>query len=84
MGAEGAVEILFRRQVAEAEDPAAARAELIEGYREIIDVHLAARNGMIDDVIDPRETRAAICGALARASGKRVQRPQRRNAVVPV
>ncbi len=58
MGAEGAVEIIFRKQVQEAEDPAAKRRELIEQFRSIIDVYIAAGHDMIDDVIDPRETRA--------------------------
>jgi methylmalonyl-CoA decarboxylase subunit alpha len=84
MGAEGAVEIVMRRQVEEAEDPAAKKAELIEAYRQIIDVYIAARNGMVDDVIDPRETRPTICRALEMAEGKVVQRPWKRNAVVPV
>jgi acetyl-CoA carboxylase carboxyltransferase component len=84
MGAEGAVEIVMRRQVEEADDPAAKKAELIDAYREIIDVYIAARNGMIDDVIDPRETRPVICRALEMAEGKVVQRPWKRNAVVPV
>ena len=53
MGAEGAVEIVFRKQVLEAEDPAAKKAELIDAYRGLIDVYVAAGNGMIDDVIDP-------------------------------
>ena len=72
MGAEGAVEIIFRKQVQEAEDPAAKRAELIANFREIIDVYVAAGNDMIDDVIDPRETRATICRALELAEGKQV------------
>ncbi len=84
MGAEGAVEIVFRKQVQEAEDPAAKKAELIESYRKIIDVYVAARNDMIDDVIDPRETRPTICRALEMATGKRVERPWKRNGVVPV
>ena len=84
MGAEGAVEIVMRRQIEEADDPAAKKAELIEAYREIIDVYIAARNGMIDDVIDPRETRPTIIRALEMAEGKRVERPWKRNAVVPV
>ena len=84
MGAEGAVEIVFRKQVEEAEDPAAKKAELIAAYRGIIDVYVAARNGMVDDVIDPRETRPTICRALEMADGKVVQRPWKRNAVVPV
>ena len=71
MGAEGAVEIIFRKQVQEAEDPAAKRAELIANFRQIIDVYVAAGNDMIDDVIDPRETRPTICRALEMAAGKR-------------
>jgi acetyl-CoA carboxylase carboxyltransferase component len=84
MGAEGAVEIVFRRQVEEAEDPAAKKAELIANYRKIIDVYIAAANDMIDDVIDPRETRPTICRALEMAEGKVVERPWKRNGVVPV
>jgi acetyl-CoA carboxylase carboxyltransferase component len=84
MGAEGAVEIVFRKQVEASEDPSATRAELISKYREVIDVYVAARNGMIDDVIDPRETRPTIVRALEMAEGKRVERPWRRHGVVPV
>jgi methylmalonyl-CoA decarboxylase subunit alpha len=84
MGAEGAVEIIFRRQVEEAEDPAARRRQLIDDYRKIIDVYIAAGNDMIDDVIDPRETRPVICRALEMARTKRVERPAKRSAVVPV
>jgi len=84
MGAEGAVEIVFRRQVEEADDPAAKKAELIEAYRGLIDVYVAAANDMVDDVIDPRETRPAIIRALELAEGKRVERPWKRHGVVPV
>src|SRR4051812_15094182 len=84
MGAEGAVEIVMRRQVEEADDPAAKKAELIANYRKIIDVYVAARNAMIDDVIDPRETRPTIIRALEMAEGKRVERPWKRHGVVPV
>jgi acetyl-CoA carboxylase carboxyltransferase component len=84
MGPEGAVEIIFRKQVQEAEDPAAKRRELIEQFRSIIDVYIAAGHDMVDDVIDPRETRPTICRALELAEGKRVERPWKRNGVVPV
>ncbi|MGH2857048.1 MAG: acyl-CoA carboxylase subunit beta [Solirubrobacteraceae bacterium] len=84
MGAEGAVEIIFRKQVLQAEDPEAKRAELIEEFRKIIDVYVAAGNDMIDDVIDPRATRATICRGLEMAAGKRVERPFKRSGVVPV
>ncbi len=84
MGAEGAVEIVFRKQVEEADDPVAKKAELIDAYRGLIDVYVAARNDMVDDVIDPRETRPAIIRALELAEGKRVERPWKRHGVVPV
>jgi acetyl-CoA carboxylase carboxyltransferase component len=84
MGAEGAVEIVFRRAVEDADDPAAKKAELIATYRELIDVYVAARNAMVDDVIDPRETRPTIIRALEMAADKRVQRPWKRHGVMPV
>jgi acetyl-CoA carboxylase carboxyltransferase component len=84
MGAEGAVEIVFRKQVLEADDPAAKKAELIAAYRGLIDVYVAAGNGMIDDVIDPRETRPTIIRALQVAEGKNIERPWKRHGVMPV
>ncbi|HEX4691210.1 MAG TPA: acyl-CoA carboxylase subunit beta [Solirubrobacteraceae bacterium] len=84
MGAEGAVEIVFRRMFEEAEDPVAKRAELIATYQDLIDVYRAAGNDMIDDVIDPRETRPTVIRALEMAAGKRVERPWRKHGVVPV
>ena len=84
MGAEGAVEIVFRKQVEASDNPEETKRELIENYRKIIDVYIPARNAMIDDVIDPRETRPTICRALEMAQHKRVDRPWKRNAVVPV
>ncbi len=84
MGAEGAVEIIFRRQVEASDDPEATKRELIENYRKIIDVYVAAGNDMIDDVIDPRETRAAICRGLEMAASKHVERPWKKSGVVPV
>jgi acetyl-CoA carboxylase carboxyltransferase component len=76
MGAEGAAEILFRDR----ED----KAQMVDAYRELIDVYVAARNAMIDDVIDPRETRPTVIRALELAEGKRVERPWKRHGVVPV
>ena len=84
MGPEGAVNIIMRRAIEEAEDPEAKRAELIEQVRKTIDVYVPAGNAMIDDVIDPRETRPTIIRALRMARGKRVERPRKRGGVVPV
>jgi acetyl-CoA carboxylase carboxyltransferase component len=75
MGAEGAAEILFRGD---------EKGAMVEEYRKLIDVYVAARNAMIDDVIDPRETRPTVIRALEMAEGKRVARPWKRNGVVPV
>jgi acetyl-CoA carboxylase carboxyltransferase component len=84
MGAEGAVNIIFRKQVEAAEDPDAKRAELIQSFREIIDPYIAAGNDMIDDVIDPRETRPTVIRAFEMAATKRVERPWKRHGVSPV
>ena len=59
MGPEGAVEIVYRREIQPAADPAARRAELIEEYTErFANPYVAAERGYVDDVIDPAETRA--------------------------
>ena len=84
MGPEGAVNIIFRKQIEAADDPDATRAEMIEGIRKIIDPYIAAGNAMIDDVIDPRETRTVVIGALEMAETKRVERPWKKHGVMPV
>ena len=84
MGAEGAVNIIFRKQVEAADDPDAERTELIDRFRKIIDPYIAAGNDMIDDVIDPRETRPTVIRALEMAATKRVERPWKRHGVSPV
>jgi acetyl-CoA carboxylase carboxyltransferase component len=84
MGAEGVVEIAFRKAVDAADDPAAKKAELIENFKKMFDVYIAAGNDLIDDVIDPRETRATICRGLEMAQSKQVERPWKRHGVVPV
>jgi acetyl-CoA carboxylase carboxyltransferase component len=76
MGAEGAAEILFR--------DAPDKPKMIETYRGLIDVYVAAGNGMIDDVIDPRETRPTIIRALELSEHKKIERPWRRHGVMPV
>ncbi|MGI8806075.1 MAG: acyl-CoA carboxylase subunit beta [Thermoleophilaceae bacterium] len=84
MGAEGAVNIIFRKQVEAAEDPEAKRAELVAEFQKIIDPYIAAGNAMVDDVIDPRETRPTVIRALEMAQSKRVERPWKRHGVMPV
>jgi acetyl-CoA carboxylase carboxyltransferase component len=84
MGAEGAVNIIFRKQVEAAEDSEAKRAELVAEFQKIIDPYIAAGNDMVDDVIDPRETRPIVIRALEMAESKRVERPWKRHGVMPV
>ena len=84
MGPEGAVNIIFRKQIEAAEDPDATRAEMIEGIRKTIDPYIAAGNAMVDDIIDPRETRPTVIHALEMAETKRVERPWKRHGVMPV
>ena len=84
MGAEGAVNIIGRSAIESSEDPEATREAMLNAVRAQIDPYISAGNAMIDDVIDPRETRPTIIRALEMAENKRVQRPWKRNGVVPV
>ena len=84
MGAEGAVNIVFRKQVEQADDPDARRAELVAEFQRIIDPYIAAGNAMVDDVIDPRETRAVVIKAFEMAQTKRIERPWKKHGVMPV
>ena len=85
MGAKGAVEVLFRREIAAAEDPAARTAELEAEYRaKFANPWLAAERGFIDDVIDPRETRARLVSGLEAMAEKRDRNPPRKHGNIPL
>ena len=87
MGPEGAVNILFRKQLAAAatdEERDALRAQLVAGVKAQIDPFLSARMGLVDDIIDPADTRRHIIRGLDAAAGKRILRPARKRGVVPV
>jgi acetyl-CoA carboxylase carboxyltransferase component len=84
MGPEGAVNIIFNKQVEAAEDPAATRAQLVEQIRATISPYVAAGWAMVDDVIDPADTRQVVIGGLEQARGKRVERPWRKHGNIPV
>ncbi len=84
MGAEGAVNIIFRKQIEAADDPDAARAEMVAGIQKTIDPYVAAGNGLIDDIIDPRETRPTVIRALEMSATKKVERPWKKHGVMPV
>ena len=83
MGAEGAVNIVMRKQIEAADDPDAKRVELVGAFQQVIDPYIAAGNGLIDDVIDPRETRPVVIKALEMAATKRVERPWKKHGVMP-
>jgi acetyl-CoA carboxylase carboxyltransferase component len=84
MGPEGAVNIIFNKQVEASEDPEATRAELVARIRESINPYLAAGWAMIDDVIDPAETRRVIVRGIEQARDKKVDRPWRKHGNMPV
>jgi propionyl-CoA carboxylase beta chain len=85
MGPEGAVNIVFRKELAEADDPVSRRAELIDDYKDAFaNPYTAAERGYVDDVIRPSETRRVLCEALAVARTKRVERPKRRHGNIPL
>ena len=85
MGPKGAVEILFRGELDEAEDSEAAEAAHIEEYREkFANPYIAAARGYVDDVIDPRETRERLISALDMLQNKRDQNPPRKHGNIPL
>ena len=85
MGADGAAEIVFRKEIAAAEDPVAKRAELVEEYRNTFSTpFMAASRGLVDDIIDPGETRGKIAAALELLQAKRLLRPAKKHGLGPV
>jgi acetyl-CoA carboxylase carboxyltransferase component len=85
MGAEGAVNVIFRKELAAAEDPDALRAELVAEYTgQLVHPYYAAERGLVDDVIDPADTRAVIARALAMLRTKRAAAPERKHGNPPL
>jgi acetyl-CoA carboxylase carboxyltransferase component len=85
MGPEGAVNIIFRKDIEAAADPAQARAEAIATYRgKFATPYVAAARGLVDDVIDPRDTRPLLINYLEANLTKREGRPQRKHGNFPV
>ena len=85
MGPEGAVNILFRKQIAAAKDPDVERKRLVAEYKEKFDnPYIAAERGYVDAVILPRETRPRLCAALDACLGKREPRPARKHGNIPL
>jgi propionyl-CoA carboxylase beta chain len=85
MGPEGAVNIVFRNELAEAADPEARRAELIAEYKEAFaNPYAAAERGYVDDVIEPRRTRPVLIDALETSLTKAEPRPKRKHGNIPL
>src|ERR1051326_4581759 len=85
MGPRGAVEILFRDDLASAADPAALRDQLAREYREnLANPYVAAARGYIDDVIEPRETRLRLINALEMLQNKRETNPPKKHGNIPL
>ena len=85
MGPKGAVEILFRKEISESDDPQEATERRIEEYRETFaHPYVAAARGYLDDVIDPRETRPRVISALDMLNNKRDENPPRKHGNIPL
>ena len=85
MGAEGAAEIVFRKEIAEAADPAQRRAELIKTYRDTFsNPYVAAASRLVDSVIEPKDTRFHIAQALEYERIKRLPRPHKKHGLTPL
>ena len=85
MGADGAVSIIFRKDIGEADDPVKAHKELSDNYKEkFASPYVAAEMGYIDRVIFPRETRKELILGLERYGNKRENRPKRKHGNIPL
>jgi propionyl-CoA carboxylase beta chain len=85
MGAEGAVNVLYRREIDQAADPAAVRAAYVAEYRDkLANPYVAASRGYVDQVIEPRTTRRRLIAALARLETKRDRNPPRKHGNIPL
>ncbi|MFJ6212439.1 acyl-CoA carboxylase subunit beta [Streptomyces sp. NPDC092296] len=85
MGAEGAANVIFRRQIADADDPEAMRKRMVQEYKdELMHPYYAAERGLVDDVIDPAETRAVLISSLAMLRTKHADLPSRKHGNPPM
>jgi propionyl-CoA carboxylase beta chain len=85
MGPEGAVDIIFRKELSAADDPLAMRERLIAEYREkFANPYVAASCGYIDDIIEPRETRPRLIEALRMLENKRDSNPPKKHGNIPL
>jgi acetyl-CoA carboxylase carboxyltransferase component len=85
MGASGAANVIFRKEIKEAADPVAKRAEIINNYENLLyNPYIAASRGFVDQVIAPRETRPKLIAALEALASKRETLPAKKHGNIPV
>jgi len=85
MGPDGAVNILYRRELAEAKDPVAERAKLVSELRDkLANPFIAASRGFVDEIIQPRTTRSKLIAALASCDNKRDKNPPKKHGNIPL
>lgn len=85
MGAEGAVNIVFRKDISAASDPAAKRAEFVEAYeKKFLNPYRAAARGFVDEVILPGESRSRLIAAFEMLKNKRQSRPEKKHGNIPL
>jgi acetyl-CoA carboxylase carboxyltransferase component len=84
MGAEGMVAIAANKALATAEDPKGLKEKLAAAIRPHIDIHRTAALALVDEVIDPRDTRPALAHYLKITENKKVERPHRKREIAPV
>jgi acetyl-CoA carboxylase carboxyltransferase component len=85
MGPQGAVEIIYRREIQSAADPDARKTELVDDYIErFANPYIAAERGYVDDVIDPAQTRRKVIAGFAALRTKREELPRRKHGIIPL
>jgi methylmalonyl-CoA carboxyltransferase 12S subunit len=85
MGAQGAAGVVFRKEIADADDPVAKRAELVQLYRDAFSTpYVAASRGLVDDIVEPSDTRRKLARALENLSSKRDLRPPKKYGLIPL
>ena len=85
MGAEGAAGVVFRKEIKEAEDPVAKKAELVQLYRDAFSTpYVSAARGLVDDIIEPADTRRKVARALENLQAKRDLRPAKKHGLIPL
>lgn len=85
MGPEGAVNIIYRKELADAENPDMTREKLVKDYRaNFANPYVAAERGLVDEVIEPKDTRTHLSNALAILAGKREKKPAKKHGNIPL